>query len=88
MEIIMATEALDLPRNAAVTIRIPRRLRVLLRAIRIARISRSLKLYRALADRDEGILADVGVSHRKEGRRDGWVEDLAKTQMSAFLLIR
>lgn len=68
----MATEALDLPRTAAITIRLPYRLRVFLRARRIARVSRALSLFRQLADREERVLKDVG--GRSGGdRRYNWL---------------
>jgi hypothetical protein len=85
MEINMATEALDLPRSA-VTIRMPHRLRVILRAMRIARMRRSVKLYRALADRDERVFQDV--SANSHHRRHDWLDDLARTQMAGYLLNR
>lgn len=70
----MATEALNLPRNA-ITIRPPRRLHVLLRAWRVARSRRALKLYRELADRDERVMADVGVNPRRLDR-PGWLTEI------------
>ena len=77
----MATEALDLPRDATITIRLPHRLRVLLRAMRIARARRAAKLFRQLADRDERVLADVGVCRRRDGRYD-WLAAMVMTQFN------
>jgi len=64
----MAAEALDLPRNASITIRLPHRLRVLLRALRIARKRRAPQLYRSLANHDERMMADVGLHPRCDAR--------------------
>lgn len=77
METTLATEALDLPRGTSVTIRLPHRLRVLLRALRIARKSRKTKLYRQLADRDERTTRDLAVDTTRSGHQS-W--------MVAFLL--
>ena len=75
----MATEALDLPRDHTVTIRLPHRLRVLLRAVRIARANPKLQLVRELADRDDRVLADVGVTARS---RAGWFDWLARAMVT------
>jgi hypothetical protein len=77
MEITMATEALDLSRGTAVTIRLPHRLRVLWRAMSIARHRRAAKLFRLLADRNERTMTDVGVNPRREARYD-WLAALVQ----------
>lgn len=78
----MATEALDLPRDHRVTIRLPHRLRVLLRALRLAR--RSATLCRQLAGRDDRMLSDVGVSRRKGGY--GWFAEMVMMQQPTTAL--
>ena len=75
----MATEALDLPRDPTITIRLTHRLRILIRAMRIARARRAAKLLRQLADHDERVLTDVGVSRRRDGRYN-WLEEMVMIQ--------
>jgi hypothetical protein len=82
MEMTMATEALDLTRTAIIRIRLPHRMRVLMRALRIARARRALKLYRQLADRDERVLNDVGLYRRRDGRRT-WLAEMVLSQNNA-----
>jgi hypothetical protein len=66
-EIILATDALEFPRTAANTMRFAHRLRVFLRAVRIARTARTMKRHRQLADRDERALTGAGVSRHRDG---------------------
>jgi hypothetical protein len=58
------------------------RLAVLRRARRIARASRQVRLGRALADADDGVYADLGVT-----RRRGELSDYAMALVSAGLRV-
>ena len=81
----MATEALDLPRGAAtIPIRLPRRLRAYVRALRIARIRREHK--RQLAAFELLEMEPHVRLRRKESM--SWLEELAQTQMQATMLSR
>ena len=77
----MATEALDLPRRATLTIRLPHRLRVLARALHIAHLRRVRDWH--LAELELRRTNAVARPYR-----GSWLEDLAATQVASKMLSR
>lgn len=79
----MTTEALDIPFPTSASFRRPFRLSAFLRALRIAGARRRREWVGIELE-----LARTNASSRSETKRQAWLNDLAQTGGSAFLIIR